>query len=111
MTQDLIDTATFTELSDAMGADFVTELVNTFLDDAPNMIADLKQGASDGEADVYRRAAHSIKSNAELFGALPLTQRAREMELSGLPSSDDPISELEAVFAATAESLRGLLDD
>ncbi|WP_299690037.1 Hpt domain-containing protein [uncultured Tateyamaria sp.] len=110
MTQDLIDTATYTELCDAMGADFVAELVNTFLEDAPNMIAALKLGASNGDVDAYRRAAHSIKSNAEVFGAAPLAKQAREMELTGLPVANPPIPTLEAIYADTVRCLRALRD-
>ncbi len=109
MSQDLIDAATYTELSEAMGADFAGELVTTFLDDAPNMFVTLKQGASDGDADAYRRAAHSIKSNAEVFGATPLAQAAREMELAGLTDAT-PITALEAIYADTAAQLKALLD-
>ena len=110
MTQSLIDTAVYAELTDAMGAAFAAELVTTFLEDAPNMIAALKQGATDGDADAYRRAAHSLKSNAEVFGATALATHARDMELSGLPATAPPIPALEAVYADTAHALRALLD-
>ena len=110
MTQSLIDTAVYAELAEAMGAEFAAELVTTFLDDAPNMIATLKQGASDGDADAYRRAAHSLKSNAEVFGATALARQARDMELSGLPEAAPPIAALETVYADTARVLRTLLD-
>lgn len=110
MTQDFIDTATYADLSEAMGADFVVELVHTFLEDAPNMIASLKQGVSEGDSDAYRRAAHSIKSNAEVFGATSLAAHARQMELSGLPTDPATVVQLETVYADTERSLRALLD-
>ncbi|MEL6452644.1 MAG: Hpt domain-containing protein [Pseudomonadota bacterium] len=111
MTADLIDTATYAELCDAMGDAFAAELATTFLDDAPNMFADLKQGAADGDADAFRRAAHSIKSNAEIFGATALTAAARDMELSGLTdTSAASIPALEAVYADTAAALGALLN-
>ena len=39
MTDDPIDAATFAELQDTAGAEFVGELVGTFLEEAPQMIA------------------------------------------------------------------------
>ncbi|MEM8654266.1 MAG: Hpt domain-containing protein [Pseudomonadota bacterium] len=110
MTPSLVDTETYADLSEAMGADFVAELVHTFLEDAPNMIAALKQGATDRDADAYRRAAHSIKSNAKIFGATSLAHQARNMELSGLPQNDAPIPTLEAIYADTATRLKALVD-
>ncbi|MEL6621036.1 MAG: Hpt domain-containing protein [Pseudomonadota bacterium] len=110
MTESLIDTAVYAELMETMGADFAAELLTTFLDDAPNMIAAIKQGVSDGDADTYRRAAHSLKSNAEVFGATALAGQAREMELSGLPDTAPPIPALEAVYADTVHALKALRD-
>nr|WP_216859523.1 Hpt domain-containing protein [Sulfitobacter aestuariivivens] len=94
-----------------MGSDFAAELIETFLNDAPNMIADLKKAAAEGDADGYRRAAHSIKSNADTFGAVQLAAMARSMELGGLPDADAPIPALEATYAASAEALKGLMDE
>lgn len=111
MTDTLIDPTVLTDLSDAMGADFAAELVTTFLSDAPNMFADLKQAVSGSDADTYRRAAHSIKSNAEVFGAQALAEQARSMELAGLPESAASVPGLEATFAKTASALRNLIDE
>ena len=55
-----------------MGAEFAAELVATFLDEAPGMVAELKAAAAGGDADAFRRAAHSLKSNASVFGAAAL---------------------------------------
>ena len=108
MTDTLIDAEVYAELAEAMGEDFAAELVETFLADAPNMLADLHIAADGGDADGYRRAAHSIKSNAETFGATELANQAREMELSGLPDADPPIADLEAIYAKTATALGAL---
>lgn len=109
MTQDLIDPSVFEELQEAMGPDFAAELLDTFLGDAANMFADLDQAAAEGDPDGYRRAAHSIKSNAQTFGAQVLGDQAREMELSG---EIDPaaVTALRATFDTTARALEGLKD-
>ena len=109
MAEDIIDEAIFNELAEDTGSDFVLELVSAFLEEAPGMIADLKSAHADGDADRFRRAAHSIKSNANVFGASGLSELARKMELDGPDAVD--ISALEDIFTKTSEALRGRLDD
>ena len=110
MTEPLIDPEVYAELSDTMGADFAAELVATFLEDAPTLLAALKEAAARGDADGYRRAAHSLKSNADTFGAPALAARARAMELGGLASGAPPVAALEATYAETALALKALAD-
>ena len=109
MTEDLINETVFNELAQDTGSDFVLELVSTFLEEAPDMIAELKSALADGDADGFRRAAHSIKSNANVFGASGLSELARKMEIEG--SGAVEISTLEDMFAKTAGVLRSRLDD
>ena len=73
--------ATFGELQDATGAEFVAELVDTFLQEAPAMLADLRRALAARDVDTFRRAAHSLKSNGNTFGALALGALARDLEL------------------------------
>ena len=110
MSRDLIDTSVFEELSDTIGADFMAELVTTFLSDAENMFTDLNRSIADQDADGYRRAAHSLKSNALTFGATPLAEQARAMELSGAFDSA-AATVLRTIFDETATVLKGRLDD
>ena len=59
MTQPTIDQATFDELKETAGADFAVELVDTFLTEAPSMLAELRRAFAAGDADAFRRAASS----------------------------------------------------
>ena len=88
MTEDIVTTETFAELCEAMGADFAAELLDTFLSEGPTMLEALKTAVAEEDADAYRRAAHSMKSNAEIFGATALADLSRQMELTSL--SDVP---------------------
>jgi HPt (histidine-containing phosphotransfer) domain-containing protein len=110
MTNGPIDLATFTELQDTAGADFVTELVQTFLDDAPKMLAELREALAAGNADTFRRAAHSLKSNSLTFGALTLATMAREQELGGLAAAQqsNPLDALAQEYARVAGALKEL---
>lgn len=113
MTNATIDHATFTELQDTAGADFVKELVQTFLEEAPIMLAELREALVTGNADAFRRAAHSLKSNSLTFGALALGAMAREQELAGLAAArqsnalDALAQEYARVAAALTELSRG----
>jgi HPt (histidine-containing phosphotransfer) domain-containing protein len=106
MTATPIDAATFSELQDTAGAEFVAELVATFVDEeAPQMLAELRAARAEGAAERFRRAAHSLKSNANTFGALQLGELARALELGGLPADDAPLAALEAAHAEAAAAL------
>lgn len=96
-----IDLATFAELQDAMGPEFTLELVDTFLEESPGILADLRTALAEGDVDGYRRAAHSLKSNCNTFGALLLASAAREIELGGF--SGDAGSDGLAVDALVAD--------
>ncbi len=109
MTAAPIDPATFAELRETAGADFGTELVAAFVDEeAPQMLAELRAARAEGAAERFRRAAHSLKSNAHTFGALSLGEMARALELGGLPADDAPLVALEAAYAEAAAALRQL---
>jgi HPt (histidine-containing phosphotransfer) domain-containing protein len=96
-----IDRATFDELREAVGDEFIAELVDTFATEAPSSLAELRQALGAGDVDGYRRAAHSLKSNCGTFGAHALAERARDVELGGFP--DDA--------AAAAVTIDALADE
>jgi HPt (histidine-containing phosphotransfer) domain-containing protein len=112
MTSSAIDLKRYAELQDTAGADFVTELVDTFLEEAPAMLAELRNARSAADADRFRRAAHSLKSNCNTFGALALGALARELELAGMhadPARDAArIDAIDAEYARAADALKGL---
>jgi PAS domain S-box-containing protein len=58
----------------------VAGLIDTFLQHVPEQLRDLREGASRGEADVVRRTAHTLKSNAATFGARALADMSRDLE-------------------------------
>ncbi len=103
-----IDPATFTELQATAGADFVNELIGTYFEEAPQFLADLRSAYAAQAADTFRRAAHSLKSNSNTFGALALGRMARELELGGLPADDAALRALDAEYARVAAALKEL---
>ena len=81
----VIDQATFDALLESVGGDetFLAELIDTFLDDSPQLFAAMRQSLGDGNAESFRRAAHSLKSNSANFGALALAALAKDLEALG----------------------------
>lgn len=110
MSDATIDLATFNELKETAGDDFIQELVQTFLEEAPTMLDELRESLATGDADTFRRAAHSLKSNSMTFGAHTLGEMARELELGGLPAAPqlnalDALAQEYARVAATLTEL------
>jgi len=107
-----IDKTTFDELKQMSGADFINELIDTFLEDAPKMIAEMKSALEAGDADSFRRAAHSMKSNAAAFGASQLAALAKELETLGkenkLSETGSRLRSLEEAYESVREELKGL---
>jgi HPt (histidine-containing phosphotransfer) domain-containing protein len=114
MAQPTIDPRTFGELKETAGADFAFELVDTFLTEAPGMLGDLRAALATGNADNFRRAAHSLKSNSNTFGALTLAAMAKELELTGLApalaAGGSTLDALEQEYGRVAAALKELKD-
>ena len=112
MTTDVIDANTFEELQNAAGAEFVAELVDTFREEAPQLLSELRLALATAQEERFRRAAHSLKSNCNTFGALGLGLMARELELRGLaadPALDAAaLDALDAAYVQAAAALKGL---
>lgn len=108
MSTPLIDPQTFAELQANAGAEFVVELVDTFAAEAPLMLAELRDSHAAGAAEAFRRAAHSLKSNSNTFGASRLAELARSLELGGLPEGTAPIDALAEELARSVAALQAL---
>jgi len=112
MTQPTIDQATFDELKETAGAAFAVELVDTFLTEAPSLLAELRKAFAAGDADAFRRAAHSLKSNGNTFGARAFAAMAKELELGGMApvkaAAGAPLDALDAEYVRVAAALTEL---
>jgi histidine phosphotransfer protein HptB len=113
MTNQTIDLATFHELKETMGEDFIPELVATYLEEIPELLKTLKQGLEDGNAQTFTRAAHSIKSSSASMGALDFAAQARELEMIGksgdLSQAGAHVDRLVAAYPEVEHALRNLL--
>ncbi len=105
-----IDLQILTELQETTGHEFALELVTTFLDEAPGMIDEMKNAAAVRDADGFRRAAHSLKSNANIFGATGLAELSRKMEQLDITNANPNLAALEAEYTRAAAALRDAMD-
>jgi histidine phosphotransfer protein HptB len=107
----IIDQATFEELKQMSGEDFINELIDAFLDDAPNMLSNMQTALVANDVELFRTNAHSLKSNAYPFGAMELGALAKELELMAKQNHLDVGDRLDALnktFSDVAEELRGM---
>ena len=107
----LIDKATFEELKQISGEDFINELIDAFLDDAPNMIQNMQSALETKDVESFRRNAHSMKSNANTFGAMELGALAKELEFMAKENNLDVgnrLVVLSEAYGKVAEELKGM---
>jgi PAS domain S-box-containing protein len=64
----------------ARGAESAVSLIDTFLDHAGAQLASLRQSLQLHDAEDTQREAHTLKSNAAVFGAASLEAMCRELE-------------------------------
>jgi HPt (histidine-containing phosphotransfer) domain-containing protein len=115
MNKNPINLAVYKELQDTTGLEFACELVDTFLEEAPGMLSALRCASADSNAVQFRQAAHSLKSNADIFGAAELAAQARALELKGLDPdtvrNETTLVALEAMYACASTALQALRND
>lgn len=107
----VIDKATFEEIKQISGEDFINELIDAFLDDAPNMFTNMHAALTTRDVEAFRRSAHSLKSNANTFGATELGALAKELEFMARENNLDVGNRLEVLkdaYDKVAEELKGL---
>jgi HPt (histidine-containing phosphotransfer) domain-containing protein len=103
----LLDRSALEGLREMGGDEFVADLVDTFLADAPPLLAALRGT----DVEEVRRAAHTLKSNGTTFGATRFAELCRELENQAkrgdLSAAPELVSRIEAEYALVAAELRG----
>jgi signal transduction histidine kinase/DNA-binding response OmpR family regulator/tetratricopeptide (TPR) repeat protein len=86
-----LDPSALERLRELAGGDdeFVVDMIDTFLHDAPGMTRDMRSALASGDAAALRRAAHSLKSNSRDFGAPALSEMCLELETMGKETALD----------------------
>ena len=93
MSENLIDIQVFEDLKEALGDDYILELLDTWYADVPKIFADLDASLAGGDAEIFRRTAHALKSNASSFGATQLATQCKELEHLGRQQQLDQVGD------------------
>ena len=109
-----LDTHAVRTLIELVGDDreALAEIVDAFVDEAPQRLAELRQGIATGDAALVGRAAHTLKSNAHTFGAGTLAALCQEIEtaarLGDLAPAQTRIDELDEAWREIRPGLDAL---
>jgi HPt (histidine-containing phosphotransfer) domain-containing protein len=99
------------QLLETTGGDpeFVVALLDTFAEEAPAMLEELRRALTAADGETARRAAHTLKSNAATFGARGLAELCAELEgrarAGDLADGEQRLRRIEAGYAAVAPEL------
>ncbi|MCE7985042.1 MAG: response regulator [Caldilinea sp. CFX5] len=89
---------------------YLDELIDTFLTDGPQLLADLRRGIATGDRRGVHLAAHSLKANAADFGAGRLRDLNKTLEsmakAGDLSQADTLVTAIEEEFARVHRALR-----
>jgi HPt (histidine-containing phosphotransfer) domain-containing protein len=98
-----------------MGGPFVAELIDTFGEDARELIATLRRALPASDLEAFRRAAHSLKSTSESLGAARLATLARDLEASAragtMEGAEDRVRQLVDQYELVVRRLGDLRRD
>ncbi len=80
-----LDPHALAALSDLVGDDpeAITEIVEAFLEDAPDRLAEIRTGLAGDDLELVRRAAHTLKANGLTFGAQEFATASRGARANG----------------------------
>jgi HPt (histidine-containing phosphotransfer) domain-containing protein len=109
--QSIIDTPTFEALKDAMGADYIKELVQVYCEETPQLLSNLQDALVKQDCEAFRRAAHSIKSTSNSFGALQFGALARDLEMMGKEAKLDGAPEKVKSLVAGYDAVHQVLEE
>ena len=105
----MLDQVALDRLRATMGAGFLDELLATFIEDSLELVGTMRRALTDKDTDSFRRAAHSLKSNAASFGAMTLSTLAKDLEtLARSGSLDGAASRVERLAGECERVTRAL---
>ena len=111
-----IDVDVFHKFQASLGEEnqsMLAELVREFLAEGEQLATEIHAAAIKGDVEGVRRAAHSLKSSSQMFGALDLAQTCKLMESKARSGSLEQMTELvvkmELDFEAVKADLQGWL--
>jgi PAS domain S-box-containing protein len=71
------------EMGGDEGSTFLAEVIDSYLEDAPNLLQAISEAISQGDAVALKNAAHTLKSTSGTFGAKRLAELCKSLEQMG----------------------------
>ncbi len=111
----VLDPAALENLLSMLGGEFVylEELIDSFLQDGPQLLAELGRYVEAGDSEGTRRIAHSLKSNGADFGATTFATLCKELEIQAksgeLAGAADLAARIVAEHGKLEAALRAVL--
>jgi CheY-like chemotaxis protein len=107
-----LDDDALKNLRDLGGDDFLGEVIDAFLADAPELIATLRRSLTEDSNEELRRAAHTLKSNGATLGAETFSELCRTLEHSAktgdLEGAPELVDGIEQEYLALEQALTAL---
>ena len=107
-----LDDGALTNLRELGGDDFLGEVIDAFLADAPELIATLRRSLDGQATEELRRAAHTLKSNGATLGAEEFAELCRTLEQQAksgeLEGASQLVDRIEQEYRPLEEALTAL---
>ena len=118
-TQRLIDASTavidlevlkaFNNIKSDDGANIVIELIDLYLHSASQRIETLVTAVKDGNADLIKQVAHTLKGSSSTLGLLRMARACQQLEEAASGSRDDVSALLQLLQASFEEAKPSLI--
>ena len=113
-----IDPEVLNELRETVGAgdeEMFNELLSIYLDDAPNLIAEMEKAFEIKDQEKLTRASHTLKSSSATIGAMALSTLCKEVELASrngeLDALGEKIEHIKQEFEQVKKALKDVTSD
>jgi PAS domain S-box-containing protein len=113
----VLDRAALETLQEVVGGEtaLLRELIDSFLEETPPLVATLRQALEQGDAAELHRAAHTLKSSSNDFGATTLAELCQELETMGkagtLDGAAELVTQVEKEYEQARVELEAVRDD
>lgn len=111
----VLDARRIETLRKDVGEDGISEIAEVLYREGPKRVEEMRTALAAGDRATLERAAHSLKSNARLFGATALADRCRELEESSRASipadASSRVDEVGRLYSEADAAIRAALSE
>jgi CheY-like chemotaxis protein len=114
--EDVLDPQALNQLLSTIGGEFaiLEELIDSFLEDTPQLIDDLNTAVEINDTAEVNRIAHSLKSNGADYGAMKFSNLCKELELQArtgdLNGATGLAAEITSEYSLMEAALKAVLE-